>query len=104
MAKRVKPDTWIWVVIQNPGTNEHFLGQHDKEKNVSFIPAFYQKEDAQQCLIQLKTEKKTKYEVQAILFDHLAEDAAKSGFMIFMLDEEGNIQEKIAPQSGNGTQ
>ena len=97
MTSGVKPDTWIWVVVQNPGENEHFLGQHDKQRNVSFIPAFYQKEDAQQCLLQLKTEKNKKYEIQAILFGELAKDAVQNDFMIFMLSEEGKILEEIAP-------
>ena len=100
MTKELKADTWIWVVVQNPGENEHFLGQHDEEKNMSFIPAFYEKEVAQQCLIQMTTEKKKKYEVQAILYGELAKDAAQNDFMIFMLSEEGKILEKIEPQLG----
>jgi len=97
MDKEIKSDTWIWVVVQNPGADEQFLGQLDEEKNESFIPAFYDKEDAQQCLIQMKTEKANKYEVQAICFDELAKDAAKNNFMIFMLTGDGEIIKKIAP-------
>ena len=98
MTKEIKSDTWIWVIVQNPGANEQFLGQHDEKTNVSFIPAFHQKDVAQQCLLQLTTEKKKKYEVQAIFFKELAKDAAKNDFMIFMLDEDGKILEKIKPK------
>lgn len=101
MTKEIKSDTWIWVIVQNPGANEQFLGQHDEETNVSFIPAFHQKEDAQQCLIQLTTEKKKKYEAQAICFEELAKDAAQNDFMIFMLDQDGKILEKIKPKRKN---
>jgi len=97
MNKEIRADTWIWVVIQDPGANEQFLGQLDEDKSESFIPAFYQKEDAQQCLIQLKTEKGKKYEVQAICYDELAKDAAKNDFMIFMLTGDGEILKKITP-------
>ena len=97
MEKKIKLDTWIWVVIQNPGANEKLLGQLDEEKNESFIPAFYDKEDAQQCLIKMKTEPTNKYEVQAICFGELAKDAAKNDFMIFMLAEDGKILKKITP-------
>ena len=97
MTKEIKSDTWIWVVVQDPGENEQFLGQLDEDKSQSFIPAFYQKEDAQQCLIQMKTERGKKYEVQAIYFDALARDAAKNGFMIFMLTGNGQILKKITP-------
>jgi hypothetical protein len=99
MTKKLKPDTWIWVVVQNPGANEQFLGQHDEKTNTSFIPAFYQKEDAVQCLFQFTIDKKQKYEVQAIFFGELAKDAAQNEFMIFMLDENGKISEKINPKS-----
>jgi hypothetical protein len=93
----MKPDSWIWVIVQDPGPNEHYLGQFDEDKRESFIPAFYRKEDAQQCLIQLKTQRGKKYEIQAIYFDELAKDAAKNDFMIFMLNAGGVILEKINP-------
>lgn len=97
MTDKLSSDTWIWVIVQNPGENEQFLGQHDDKKNVSFIPAFYEKDIAQQCLIQLITEKGNKYEAQAVLFEELAKDAAQHGFSIFMLNADGEILEEIAP-------
>jgi hypothetical protein len=95
MKNQIPPDTWIWIVVQNPGANEQFLGQHDPEQDVSYIPAFFEKEEAQQCLIHMATRRGDKYEVQAILFEELAKDAAKNNFMIFMLNGEGKILEKI---------
>ena len=94
---QISSNEWVWVVIQDPGGDEQFLGQLDEEKNIAFIPAFYQKEDAQQCVAQMHRQKGKKYEVQAILFDELAKDAAKNRFMIFMLNAEGEILEKIEP-------
>ena len=43
----LEKDTWLWIIIQDPGGNEMFLGQHDEKKDISFIPAFYEKDDAQ---------------------------------------------------------
>jgi hypothetical protein len=97
VTDKLSSDTWIWVIVQNPGGNEQFLGQHDDKKDVSFIPAFYEKDAAQQCLIQLITEKGEKYEAQAILFEELAKDAAQHGFSIFMLNADGEILKEIAP-------
>jgi len=97
VTDKLSSDTWIWVIVQNPGENEQFLGQHDDKKNVSFIPAFYEKDIAQQCLIQLITEKGNKYEAQAVQFEELAKDAAQHGFSIFMLNADGEILEEIAP-------
>jgi len=97
MRKELKSDTWIWVVVQNPGPNEQFLGQEYEDENVSFIPAFFEKEDAQQCLVHMTTQKGDKYEVQAILFNQLVEAAAKNNFMVFMLNADGEIMETIKP-------
>ena len=97
MRKELKPDTWIWVVVQNPGPNEQFLGQEYQDENVSFIPAFFEKEDAQQCLVHMTTQKGDKYEVQAVFFSELVETAAKNNFMVFMLNADGEIMETIKP-------
>jgi hypothetical protein len=93
----IKDDTWIWVVVQDPGGNEQFLGQHDEESAISFIPAFYEKEAAEQCFLQLHRQKGLKYEIQAIFFDELSKNASKNGFLIFILNAEGEILEKIEP-------
>ncbi len=31
MAQEIKSDTWIWVIVQDPGANEQFLGQLDED-------------------------------------------------------------------------
>ena len=90
-------DQWVWVVIQDPGSGEQFLGQYHEKEDISFIPAFHSKEEAQQCLMDMPREKGHKYEVQAILFEELSKDAAASGFMIFLLNENGEVLEKIKP-------
>jgi hypothetical protein len=97
MKKEIKPDTWIWVVIQNPGADEQFLGQEYEDQNGSFIPAFFEKEAAQQCLIHMATKKGNKYEVQAVYYSELVQAAAKNDFMIFMLNADGEILEKMEP-------
>ncbi len=97
MKTKLNSDTWIFVVIQNPGKDEHFLGLHDDQMDVAYIPAFLNKDDAQSCLIHLPTERGKKYEVQAIMYEELAQDASQNGFLIFILDGDGNIIDKILP-------
>lgn len=97
MKNGQQEDRWVWVVIQDPGGQEQFLGQHDEQEDISFIPAFHSKEDAQQCFMNMARQKGSKYEVQAILYEELAKAAAASGFMIFMLSETGEVLEKIKP-------
>lgn len=87
-------------MVQDPGGNEQFLGQHDKTENISYIPAFHSREAAQQCFTNMARRKNSKYEAQATLFEELAKDAAANGFMIFVLNENGEIMERIKPQDG----
>ena len=88
-------DQWVWVVVQDPGDNEQFLGQHDEQEDISFIPVFADKEAAQQGLLGLTRQPGHKYEVQAILREELLKDAAAGGFLIFLLNESGDVLEKI---------
>jgi hypothetical protein len=97
MKNLQQKDQWVWVVVQDPGGKEQFLGQHDKLENISFIPVFRTREEAQQCFINMARRKNCKYEIQAILLEELAKDAAVSGFAIFLLNENGEILEKIKP-------
>jgi hypothetical protein len=90
-------DQWVWVVIQDPGGLEQFLGQLDQQENISFIPAFSSKEAAEQCFLNLTRQPGHKYEVQAILREELLKDAAAGGFIVFLLAENGEVLEKIKP-------
>ena len=97
MSSVVAKEAWVWVVVENPGGKEQFLGQHDESGNISFLPTFLDKEAAQQGFLQLARNQKHKYEVQAILIEDLADQALVSGFMIFILDGNGTVLEKINP-------
>ena len=92
-------DQWVWVVVQDPGGKEQFLGQHDQQENISIIPAFHSKEEAQQCFMNMARQKGHKYEVQAILYEELLKDAAAGGFKIFLLNENGDVLERIKPEN-----
>ena len=100
MTSTPKDPDWIYVVVQTPGENEMFLGQHDDEKDISFIPVFHQKEDALQCLPLMKRDRSLKYEVQAVHREEISEQSAKTGFLLYFLDENGVILERIDPADG----
>lgn len=82
---------WVFVVVSNPGKNESFLGLHDKEKNIDFIPAFHSRENAESCFLSLPREKGTKYEIQAIHLEELTKNCLDNGFILAMVDEDGKI-------------
>jgi len=87
--------TWLYVAIQKDGNKEKIVGQTDSEHAIDFIPAFQSKETAQQAMFHLHLEKKKKYEVQAIIYEDLEHYAADGGFLIFVLDEDGNVVERL---------
>jgi hypothetical protein len=97
MNTTFKDDEWIWAIVQDPEKNPQYLGQHDEQKDVSYIPIFKDKDHALRCMNLFKKDKSLKYEPQAVFFGELVKDAKKNDFLIVLLDEEGNILEWIKP-------
>ena len=97
MNKLIKDDQWVYVVVYGQEGDEQLLGQHDDESNISFIPVFLQKEEALVNLNLLAREKGRKYEVQAMLYEDLVDRTAEQGFMLFVLNDSGEVIEKIKP-------
>lgn len=95
MTNTIKNDDWVWVVVQDPGGNEQFLGQQEQESRVAFIPMFKEKEHALMCMPLMTRDKKATYEAQAVIYSDLKEQAASSGFTLFLLDSEGRVLEKL---------
>ena len=91
MGEMEKIEGWIYVIVCDPGPNEHLLGLHSKEQDVAFIPTFQSRDAANDCLSTLPREKGKKYEVQAIHVEDLDETAKKNNFLVAMVDGDGNI-------------
>ena len=91
MEEKASSKGWVYVVICEPESEASFLGLHDKEKQIDFIPAFESKEAANDCFLSLPREKGKKYEIQAVHIEELFEDAEKNGFVVAMLDSDGNV-------------
>ena len=98
MTNDLSSDSWVYVLVQNPGSNERILGQHDPEHEIAFIPTFKDKDAAMQGVIHLPKDKGHKYEIQAILYEDLEDYAAKGQFLIFILDDLGRIIDKRIPK------
>jgi hypothetical protein len=99
MTSPPKNETWIWVIVRNADANAQYVGQHDEMSGVSFIPAFFEKDAAQQCLPRILPAPNPSCEVQAVRFGELVTDAAANGFMIFMLNPDGSIIHRIQPSA-----
>jgi hypothetical protein len=99
MTDLVNTDTWVFVAVLNPGGNEQFFGQVDEEKNTPYIPAFLGKEEAEKGFAELCRKKNLQYEVQAVLFGDLTEDAGRHGFAVYVLEGSGKLVVSFKPDA-----
>jgi len=92
MSENAKITGWVYVFVCDPEKkDESFLGLHNAEKDVHFIPAFRTKEEANDCFLSLPREKGRKYELQAIHIEELYAEATKNNFVVTMVDHEGKV-------------
>ena len=97
MPIEIKASSWVYVLVQNPGGAEQIVGQRDVESDIAFIPTFLDKDSAMQGVVHMVKEKGKRFEVQAIIYEDLATYAAQGGFILFILNSEGQIIDKRAP-------
>jgi hypothetical protein len=97
ISQTLNNDTWIWVIIQTQGGADQLLGQLYPKENLSFIPAFLDKEQAKSGLELVPRDDRSEYYVQAMQLDHLAQEALQNGFHIFIVTGKGEVLEKINP-------
>ena len=90
----LEKDTWLWIIVQDPGANEMFLGQYDEKNDVSFIPAFFKKDDATASLDVINKDDALKYEAQAIKFGLLEQYCKENSFVVFICNASGEILSK----------
>jgi hypothetical protein len=91
MTDKIAEKDWLYVFVTGDEGKESFLGLYNSEKDVNFIPAFRTKEEANDCYLEIPREKGVKYEVQAVHVDELSEEAAKSGFEVAIVDQDGKV-------------
>ena len=97
MSTHIHKHQWIYVVVQDPETDPRYLGQHDDQNDISFIPIFLEKDDALMCINLMARDKQKKYEVQAVMYEELTEHATTGGFHIYVLNQSGEVVEKFNP-------
>lgn len=95
MASHMEPDQWVWVVVQDPGKEEQFLGQVDEQRQLSFVPAFLDKKAAETGMGFLALRPEHDYEVQAIQAGDLLERVKTHGFGVLVLGPEGEVLQEI---------
>ena len=86
---KIKDDTWLYVVVKDPEKkHETFVAFVDSKTNENYIPAFLEKEQALGWLYNLKKEDNSEYEVQAIYYDFLKEQANVNNYKIHIMNKK----------------
>ena len=89
MDDKINKNTWVYVVVQDPGSNnEQFVGMVDKKTSKQYIPAFLKKDDATGWAYNLPDKGSSKYEVQAVIYEELCEQSAENNFEVSIMDQE----------------
>jgi hypothetical protein len=97
MTLQIDGQAWVYVMVQKSDGDDRIVGQLDAENGVSFIPVFLDKSAATQGMLHLAKKRGHKYEIQAIIFEDLERYAAESRFLLFVLNDEGEIMDKRTP-------
>ena len=99
MSMKLEENPMVWVVVQTVDKVEQYVGQHNADLDIMFIPFFEDKEEAQHGMSLIRREKGRRLQVQAIRFRELAGDAAQHGFLLFHTDGDGKVLDKIDPHT-----
>ena len=91
MVDKQIEEQWVFVYVCGPEGNQTYLGLHDEEKGVDFIPAFRTREEANDCFLSMPREKGKKYEVQAVHVEELEAEAQRNEFLVAIVDADGKI-------------
>ena len=97
MNTKLEDESWVWIIMQRIKAKEEIVGQHYEKEDISFIPAFLKKDDAQKSYKKMTLAQNIPTEIQAIRFRYLKEEASQNGFLIFIINENGEILDKISP-------
>ncbi len=94
MSQGVRPEDYVWVVVEKQGGQENFLGV-GLPHGGQFIPATKTKEEGLMLLGKLPQAAGLVREVESIHKFRLVEEAKLQGFAVFVVDSQGQIIERL---------
>jgi hypothetical protein len=98
MKTKIKPESWVYVIVSKSKQKEELFGQKDCITDISFIPAFKNKYDAEHSLSFLSIKNKKNYEIQAIIYEDLIKYGSKNNFAVFIFNTNGKIEKYTFPK------
>ena len=95
MTNQFNKNSWVYVIVQHPESLPSIFGLHNEEDDISYIPFFKTRDDADDYFDDLVLKKRREYQVEAMLFEELISDAKSNGFSVFLMNGKGEILENI---------
>lgn len=87
---------WLHVIVCRKDEQEFYMGMHDKNDNVDFVPVFESRDDAESCLESFGKQPGIRYQVMAILSSELIENCTDRNYLIALVDKHGAIIRQFA--------
>lgn len=95
MNQAVRPEDYLWVVVEKSGGQESFLGLNGADGR-TFIPAAPSRDQGLMLLGRLPAAAPgTMRELEAIHHNVLLKQAGEHGFAVFVVDENGRILREL---------
>ncbi|KIX11780.1 hypothetical protein [Dethiosulfatarculus sandiegensis] len=101
MESQNKKEGYLWIITQSEeNAEDSFVGLED-EQGEQFIPATESKEEALILMGRLPRDQGGKLQVEAIHQTRLLDEAGRSGFNVFKVDQDGRLLGRVSTEKLN---
>ncbi len=94
MSDKVKKEDYLWIITETRPDQEETLVGMSHPQGEAFIPATREKDQALILLGRLPAGRGDR-QVEAIHRVRLLDQAAEQGFVVYLVDEQGRVLERL---------
>ncbi len=89
----IEPDQpdWLHVIVCSRDEQEYYMGLHDSNSDVDFVPVFQSREDADICLQSFSRKPGIGYQVMAVLTAEIIKNCSDRNYLVALVDQRGTI-------------
>jgi len=91
MSKESNQPDWLHVIVCSRDEQEYYMGLHDNNSGVDFVPVFESREDADSCLQSFGKNPGIGYHVTAVLTAEIVKQCSDRNYLIALVDQNGAI-------------
>lgn len=91
MQQHAQQSDWLHVIICSKDEQQYYMGMHDKDSDIDFVPVFASREDADQCLLSLGQKNGIRYQVEAVFTTEILKNCSDRSYLVALVDKDGKI-------------